>query len=96
MKLDKAIEKLIATAYQGIVFHDKDYVDALKLLIEAGKAVQKSRTKYSRSAIYLLPGETEDEDIEGTELEPEEIQAEEETFEETYYKTFIKPLEEVV
>ena len=62
MTIDEALYEL--EAIKNNLWHrgrkDKYWGDAVVLGIEALKVIQKSRTKYSRSAIFLLPGETEE------------------------------------
>lgn len=60
MKLAKAIEisTLISRNLKGSLGYDG--VEAIKLLIEAGKRIQEGRRMTSVYAGLLLPGETEE------------------------------------
>ena len=60
MKLKKAIE--ILNAYQADLCYDPDIdlVTAIKLGIEAMKAVAEFRQKHLERVVALLPGETEE------------------------------------
>ena len=58
MTIDEAIKILERSLYKHTFLYAGRDDEALGLGIEALKVVQKSRTKYSRSAIYLLQGET--------------------------------------
>ena len=60
MTIDEAITRLEVFVKDVSEAEPELLDDAIRLGIEALKVVQKSRTKYSRSAIYLLPGETGD------------------------------------
>uniref|UniRef100_A0A6M3KB20 Uncharacterized protein n=1 Tax=viral metagenome TaxID=1070528 RepID=A0A6M3KB20_9ZZZZ len=57
MTIDEAIEILKRRHGELEAPIDGEMKRALELGIQALEVVQKSRTKYSRSAIYLLPGE---------------------------------------
>jgi len=59
MTIDEAIRILVATSYQGIVDHDKGYVDALHLGIEALEWIKNWRETTSTRRSLRLPGETE-------------------------------------
>lgn len=60
MKLEKAIEiKKAGRPRQGIQAL-RNYEEADRLLIEAGKAWEKYRDGKAPSNYFLLPGETED------------------------------------
>lgn len=59
MKIDKAIE-ILETDHTKPVSHTvKDYLDALKLGIEALKRCQHNYLSPQRADLRLLPGETE-------------------------------------
>jgi len=60
MTIDEAIVILTAMRDKTHIYDEHEIKVAESLGIEALKVVQQSRTKYSRSAIYLLPGETEE------------------------------------
>ncbi|GAI93433.1 unnamed protein product [marine sediment metagenome] len=60
MTLQKAIEQgtLFKNGYKSRT--DPDLLDAVKLLIEAGKLIKTDRELHLYPAWKLLPGETED------------------------------------
>ena len=58
MTIDEALAVLKELKRHPMHKKNDYHKDAVQLAIEALKVVQKSRTKYSRSAIYLLQGET--------------------------------------
>ena len=55
MTLQEAIEIASDSAEDGIAMLDENWINALKLLIEAGKSIQKDRLG---TFTILLPGET--------------------------------------
>ncbi len=60
MKLEKAIEIVETCHGHGGIAHNKDYINAQKLLIEAGKRIKERRYLNTGSWLPLLPGETKE------------------------------------
>jgi len=60
VKLEEAIEIGTEMSEPGIVAYDKRDLDALKLLVNAGKRIERLRRKIPELAEDLLPGETEE------------------------------------
>lgn len=60
MKLEKAIEILEDYVKPTGFIPHKDFSDAIKLLIEAGKRIHVLRLISTNEANHLLPGETEE------------------------------------
>ena len=60
MTLERAILLQQLIVHQGEGNFDDDDIDALKLLIEAGKAVVTNRIEWGSRGIGILPGETEE------------------------------------
>lgn len=59
MKLEKAILRLENTFTNEEIIIDRETDQAVKLLIEAGKALPQYRNKLKHPELWLLPGETE-------------------------------------
>lgn len=60
MKLAKAIKTTDTLIKHPKIVYTADDLDALKLLIEAGKREVASRARYDNEDPWLLPGETEE------------------------------------
>jgi len=60
MKIDKAIEIVTDLTYYSYTGNPQDELDALKLLIEAGKRLNELRTPSSGDPHLPLPGETKE------------------------------------
>lgn len=60
MTLKEAIEIQLAELQDHHEAMEPDYLDAIKLLVEAGKEVLAHRNHCEPDFVLLLPGETED------------------------------------
>lgn len=60
MKIEKAIEILTNETHELILGVNDDYINAMKLGIEAMKRIQTGRTTGALGVSRLLPGETEE------------------------------------